>query len=114
MTVEHNNLPAWAERERWNDLAWIATHLPTFWSAVLLAYQELGRGAIVIETNFHTPQGGHPSAYLTEEQIARYEDEEINRLITGYTPEEELVVILLKEQRRTSAYRLRAALPSQE
>jgi len=113
MTVERNNLPAWAERERWNDLAWIATNLPNFWSAALLAYQEVGRGAIVVETNFRVSGGGHPSAYLTEEQIARYEDEEINRLITGYTPEEELVVILLKEQQRTSAYRLRATLSTQ-
>ena len=114
MTPEKTNLPAWAERERWNDLAWIATNLPAFWSAAILAYQELGRGAIVVETNFRAPQGGHPAAYLTKEQIARYEDEDINRLVTGYTPEEELVVILLKEQQRTSAYRLRATTPSQE
>ena len=114
MTVERNNLPAWAERERWNDLAWIATHLPDFYSAAMLAYQDLGRGAIVVETNFRLPQGGHPAAYLTEEQIARYEDEDITRMVTDYTPEEELVVILLKERQRTSAYRLRATLPTQE
>jgi len=114
MIIDRNNLPVWAERERWNDLAWIATHLPNFWPAVVLAYQDLGRSAIVVETNFRIPQGGHPAAYLTEEQIARYEDEDINRLVTGYTPEEELVVILLKEQQRTSAYRPRAPLPTQE
>ena len=61
-----------------------------------------------------SPKGGHPAAYLTEEQIARYEDADINRLINGYTPEEELVVILLKEQQRSSAYRLRAQLPDLE
>ena len=113
MIIDRNNLPVWAERERWNDLAWIAANLPNFWSAAILAYQDLGRGAIVVETNFRVPQGGHPIAYLTEDQIARYEDEGINRLVKGYTPEEELVVILLKEQQRTSAYRLRAALPDQ-
>ena len=113
MTPEKNNLPAWAERERWSDLAWIAANLPNFWSAAILAYQDLGRGAIVVETNFRVPQGGHPIAYLTEDQIARYEDEDINRLVKGYTPEEELVVILLKERQRTSAYRLRADSPDQ-
>lgn len=113
MTPEKSNLPAWAERERWRDLAWIVANLPSFWSAALLAYQELGRGAIVVETTFMTQLGDHPAVYLTEEQIARYEDEEINRLLTGYTPEEELVVILLKESGRTSSYRLRAALPGQ-
>ena len=114
MAQERNNLPAWAERERWNDLAWISTNLPNFWSAAILAYQELGRGAIVVETNFRVHEGGHPVAYLTEEHIARYDDVDINRLLTEYTPEQELVVILLKEQQRTSAYRLRAGLPNQE
>ena len=112
MTVERNNLPAWAERERWNDLAWIATNLPSLWSAAVIGYQELGRGAIAVETNFRAPSGGHPAAYLTEEQIARYEDEDINRLVTDYTPAEELVIILLKERQRTSSYRLRANPPA--
>ena len=114
MTAERNTLPAWAERERWNDLAWIASNLPNFWSEALLAYQEMGRGAIVIETNFRVREGDHPAAYLTEEQISRYDDEDIKRLVTDYTPEEELVVILIKEQQRTSAYRVRAGLPSQD
>ena len=115
MTVEQlPTNPAWAERERWNDLAWIADHLPNFWSAASIAYAAMGRGAIVIETTCHAPQGGHPAAYLTEAQITRYEDADINRLLTGYTPEEELVVILLKEQQRTSAYRLRAQRPAFE
>ena len=112
MTAERNNIPAWAERERWNDLAWVASNLPNFWSTAILAYQELGRGAIVVETNYRVPDGGHPTAFLTEEHIARYDDEAINRLLTEYTPEQELVVILLKEQQRTSAYRLRANLPN--
>ena len=114
MTCEQINLPAWVERERWNDLAWIANHLPNFWFAARTSYEEYGRGAIVIETTYHVPHGGHPAAYLTEEQIARYEDADINRLISGYTPEEELVVILLKERQRSSAYRLRAQLPDLE
>ena len=114
MAQERNNLPAWAERERWNDLAWISTNLPNFWSAAILAYQELGRGAIVVETNVRVREGSHLVAYLTEEHIARYDDEAINRLLTEYTPEQELVVILLKEQQRTSAYRLRAGLSNQE
>lgn len=105
------SIPDWAERERWADLAWIADNLPAFHSAASIAYEVLGRGAVVIETTCHTQDGGHPAAYLTEEQIARYEDVAIDRLVTGYTPEEELVVILLKEAQRTSAYRVRARFP---
>jgi hypothetical protein len=110
-TYHEPPIPDWAERERWADLAWIAAHLPNLHSAAGIAYEVLGRGAVVVETTYRTQDGGHPAAYLTQEQIARYEDADIDRLITGYTPEEELVVILLKDARRTSAYRVRARLP---
>lgn len=116
MTLEQANyheqpLPDWAERERWAELAWITDNLPAFHSAASIAYEVLGRGAVVVETTYHTQDGGHPAAYLTQEQIARYEDAAIDRLIAGYTPGEELVVILLKEAQRTSAYRVRARFP---
>ena len=93
------------------DLAWIGPHLPDFHLAAVVAFQELGRGAIVIDTGFRVQGGGHPAAYFTQEQVARYEDPNFDRLITEYIPEEELVVILLKESQRTSAYRLRAQIP---
>lgn len=108
---EQQPIPDWAERERWADLAWIADNLPAFHSAAGIAYEVLGRGAVVVETTYHTQDGGHPAAYLTQEQISRYEDADIDCLIAGYTPEEELVVILLKEAQRTSAYRVRAQFP---
>ncbi len=110
-TYRKQPLPDWAERERWTDLAWIADNLPAFHSAASIAYEVLGRGAVVVETTYHTQHGSHPAAYLTQEQIARYEDVDIDRLIAGYTPEEELVVILLKEAQRTGAYRVRARFP---
>ena len=106
-----DRIPDWAQRERWVDLVWITDNLPTFYSAAGIAYEVLGRGAVVVETTYHTQGGGHPAAYLTQEQITRYEDVDIDRLIAGYTPEEELVVILLKEAQRTSAYRVRARFP---
>ncbi len=116
MTLEQANycekpIPDWAERERWVDLAWITDNLPAFHSAAGIAYEVLGRGAVVVETTYHTQDGSRPMAYLTQEQIARYEDAAIDHLIAGYTPEEELVVILLKEAERTSAYRVRARFP---
>jgi len=112
-TYHEQPIPDWAERERWADLAWIADNLPAFHSAAGIAYEVLGRGAVVVETTYHTQDGSHPAAYLTQEQIARYEDADIDRLVAGYTPEEELVVILLKEAQRTSAYRVRARLPEE-
>lgn len=106
-------IPDWAQRERWADLAWISDNLPAFHSAASIAYEVLGRGAVVVETTCQTVEGGHPAAYMTQDEIARYEDADIARLIARYTPDEELVVILLKEARRTSAYRVRARLPEE-
>ena len=108
-----DSIPGWVERERWADLAWITDNLPNLHSAAGIAYEALGRGAVVVETTCQTREGGHPAAYMTQDEISRYEDADIDRLIAGYTPDEELVVILLKEVRRSSAYRVRARLPEE-
>jgi hypothetical protein len=111
MTPERNSLPSWAERERWADLAWISSQLPLFHTAAALAFQSLGRGAIVVDTTFVATGDGHPCDYFTEEAIQRYEDDDINRLVTQYVPHDELVIVLLKAENRTSSYRLRSRLP---
>jgi hypothetical protein len=116
MTLEQANyrdqpMPDWAERERWADLAWIADNLPAFHSAASIAYEVLGRGAVVVETTYHTQDDGHPAAYFTQQELRRYEDAAIDRLVEAYTPDEELVVVLLKEWHRSSAYRVRATRP---
>ena len=118
MLIERDNsipdsIPDWVQRERWVDLAWIADNLPNLHSAASIAYESGGRGAIIVETTYHTSDGSHPAAYMTQSEAARYEDSDIDRLLAGYTPEEELVVILLKDARRTSAYRVRAWLPEE-
>jgi hypothetical protein len=66
MTLEHDNrIPDWAQRERWLDLAWISHNLPAFTSAAQIAYESIGRGAIVIDTAGMAADGGHPAAYFT-------------------------------------------------
>jgi hypothetical protein len=61
-TYHEQPLPDWAERERWVDLAWIASHLPAFHSAASIAYESLGRGTVVVETTYRTQDGCHPAA----------------------------------------------------
>ena len=111
MTPERNNIPSWAERERWSDLAWISPQLPTFYMAATMAFEDLGRGAIVVDTTSIATGAGHPCDYFTAEAIQRYEDAHINRLVTQYVPQEELVIVLLKAESRTSSYRLRGRPP---
>jgi hypothetical protein len=111
MTSERNNLPSWAERERWSDLAWISSQLPTFHMAATMAFEDLGRGAIVVDTTSNATGNDHPCAYFPEEAIQRYEDADINRLVTQYDPHDELVIVLLKAESRTSSYRLHSRPP---
>ena len=111
MTPEGYDIPSWAERERWTDLAWIFSQLPLFRSAAGMSFRSLGRGAIVVDTTARTAGERLPCAYFTAEAIQRYEDEDINRLVTHYDPSDELVVVLLKSQSRSSSYRIRSQLP---
>ena len=82
--------------------------------AATLAFEDLGRGAIIVDTTSIAAGDRHPCAYYPEEAIQRYEDKDINRLVTQYDPHDELVVILLKAESRTSSYRLRGRQPGAE
>ena len=112
MTPERNNLPSWAERERWTDLAWITSQLPLLHVAAEMAFQSLGRGAIVVDTTSRAAGERLPCAYFTAEAIQRYEDAHINRLVTQYDPQDELVIVLLKAESRTSSYRICSLPPA--
>ena len=108
MSPEGRKLPEWARRERGQDLTWIQENLDVFEIAARTAYQETGRGAIVVDTTVQPhPDLGHPFAYFSQEQIEEDEDEDIKRLVRGYDPEREFVVVLLKKKDRTSTYRIR-------
>jgi hypothetical protein len=110
--IDSNELPDWAARERWTDLAWISDNLPAVTSAARIAYEEVGRGAVVIDSAYLTANGSHPAAYFTESEILRYDDADISRLVAEYVPDKELVLVLLKESRHNSAYRVRIPLPT--
>jgi hypothetical protein len=62
MTPEHKNIPDWARREREADLEWIDEHLELFWMASALAFEDDGRGALVVDTTIQfTPVDGIPN-----------------------------------------------------
>ena len=110
MTAENREWPEWALRERRSDLGWISENIATFQLMATAAYEEAGRGAIVVDiTSQPIPGGGHPFGYVVQDEIERSGDEDAKRLVREYEPiEQELVVMLLKRSNRTSTYRLRA------
>jgi hypothetical protein len=107
MTPEHRNIPDWARRERQADLGWIAENLDVFSAVASAAFEDEGRGAIVVETTLEPiPGAGNPFAYFPQEQIEEQDDEDIRRMVAEYDPTQEFVVVLLKRDDHVSTYRV--------
>ena len=112
MIPENHNIPAWVRRERQGDLSWIAQNLDVFSGIVSLAFEDEGRGAIVVDTTIQPmPGAGNPFGYFTQEQIEGQGDEDISRMVAEYDPTQEFVVVLLKREDRTSTYRVGVVPP---
>lgn len=111
MNPEAKQIPTWAEQERETDLAWIQKNLDRFWETASGLAQSWGRGAIVVDAAVKPLGKGNLYTYFAQEDINRYEDEEIERLVAQYEPAEEVVVVLLKPDERYSSYQLRPQPP---
>ena len=102
------DVPAWAQKERQADKGWISENFHIFWPAATVGFEEIGRGAIVVDTTSQPIQGaGNPFAYFPQAFMESYDDEDTQRMVQGYDPQKEFVVMLLKNHDRTSTYRIR-------
>jgi hypothetical protein len=79
------------------------------------AFEEEGRGAIVVETTLEPiPGAGNPFAYFPQQQIEEQDDEEITRMVAEYDPTQEFVVVLLKRDDHVSTYRVGIVPPESQ
>ena len=109
MTTENKPIPAWARQERRRDLSWIDENIEDFWLVAIAAFEASGRGAIVVDTTTRpAPDAGHPFGYISQGQLEQDGDEDIQRMLLDYDPSQEIVLLLLKPEYRTSSYRIRA------
>ena len=109
MNPEQSPIPDWDRLEREADLEWINENLDIFRFTATDAFEKAGRGVLVVDaTALPDPDEDVPVAYYTQEQVEAYGDEDINRMMGEYDPDQELVVVLLKPEDRTSTYRVRA------
>ena len=107
MPPEHRDIPDWAQRERQGDLGWIAENLDVFSAIASVAFENTGRGAIVVDTTSQAmPGAGHPFGYFSQDQIEELGDEDTNCMVTEYEPAQEFVVVLLKRDDHVSTYRV--------
>src|SRR5215213_9223965 len=109
MTPERggSDLPDWAREERESDFAWIKENRSSFWPAAQAQFSAHGRGMIVVDTTVQPdPNAGHPMYYIESTQVEQTDDEDTKRLVRGYDPQREFVVMLLKPGGHTSTYRV--------
>lgn len=108
MTHETFDTKDWARRERETDRYWIKENLDTLWGVAAPSFGETGRGAIYVDTSAQRlPRAGDPFAYLPQNQAQELYNEDTRRMVAEYDPAHELVLVLLKTDERTSAYRVR-------
>ena len=110
--MPEREIPQWAQRERLHDLGWIGDNLLVFWPAATKMFAEAGRGVLVVDTTTKVGERGvHPFGYLPQEMIEVGTDEDVERMLREYNPEQEVVVILLKHEGRVSSYRVQVRSP---
>lgn len=96
--------PDWAEQERTGDLAWVGENLPILWRAAVESYVKMGKGLVVVDLTTEI-LGGHPIFFVPAEDLVEGNSDEI-RMLSEYDPDWELVVTLLKDDGRSSTYRV--------
>ena len=103
MTTPENNL---SDSEGKRDLAWIEENLPLFWQTAVQGARLMGRGAIMVDVEGRPMGSKNLFTYFSLEELARFEDAEMQRLVRQYRPDDEFVLILLKPEARTRSYQI--------
>ena len=112
MTPEAENIPDWAWQERQANHSWIVEDLDVFWLFAAHAFEDTGRGAIVVDTRVEPiPGAGHPVGYFSQERVednvlTATKDERIKRMVAEYQPTAEYVLVLLRPGDNASAFRI--------
>lgn len=100
------DMPDWASQEREADHKWVQDHAAVFFRAANTAFENSSRGALVVDTTTRILGKGHPFGYVTQDELARLNDDDIDRIVGEYEPEYEFVIVLWKTGDRTSTYRV--------
>lgn len=101
------NVPNWAGRQRQNDLAWIQENFFVIFPHAQAQFSKQGRGAIVVDTTVQPlPGAGHPLFYFSLMQVQQMGDLDALRMVREYTPNTEVVIVLLKHRGMVSTYRI--------
>lgn len=107
MAKENIELTDWTSKEYEADRTWIDENLPVLRNAALSEYDEIGPGAVFIDTReYDEGKNSHPFYYLSQANIEELENEETKQVISEYSPNQELVIVLIKTGERECVYKI--------
>jgi hypothetical protein len=93
-----------SELEKQEDYSWIVSNRCLFWLVATAAHDQIGRGAIMVDTTSNAPSGnGNPFTYQTEGEI-ELRDETLSGHLQTYMPDREFVIVLLKTDGQFNSY----------
>ena len=70
MTPERRKIPDWASRESNEDSCWIVENVDVFWLFASRAFEDTGRGAIVVDNTIQTARGsGRSFGHFSQERV---------------------------------------------
>jgi hypothetical protein len=88
------------ERPRQSDLAWINENLDIFWLSATTAFEEVGRGVLLVDLRQEPLDQGQPFSYLAEGEL-ELQDEKLKGYLDEYDPGREFIVVLQKPNSRS-------------
>lgn len=106
MNPESRQLSDMSNRERLRDLEWIGENRNLFWLNATVAFEQTGRGVLMVDLISEPQEQGHPFSYYEEGEL-ELRDKDLRRFLYDYAPDREFVVVLLKPGGRVGVYRER-------
>ena len=99
MTNERRRSLNQSPPERRHDLDWIAENRDVFWLSATTAFEEIGRGVLLVDLIHEPLEHGHPFSYYAEGEL-EIEDEDLKQYIDAYDPGRGFIVMLLSPEGR--------------
>jgi hypothetical protein len=90
-----------------HDLAWIRKNRKALHLATSKAYEDVGRGVMVVNAATQSiPDGAYPFRYISQRQVKKTLGDDAKSVVKEYDPATEYVLVLLKPEKRAVAYTL--------
>ena len=95
MTIERQQEPHQSLAERRHDLDWISQNRDIFWLSATTAFEEVGRGALLVDLIHEPLEQGHPFGYYAEGELEIPRMGTVNahpnfRLVAAMNPSDEI------------------------